>query len=453
LSATSLSSIATPGSTREFTIVPRTGLAAGTYEATVTVSGTGGLVSRSFGVRFTVTPAAANPNLSISPTSRIEFTADAGYTSRPAAQTITVTNTVAGTTTPAVTIALSGSGANAFELSVTAWGSGVVAGTPRTFTVRPVAGVAAGTHNATITVSASGLTSRTVDVRFTVSASSGGSFQTMTAHQVVANMGVGWNLGNTFDAHGDEPNGLFGWTESGLNLRTMTRDTIPGIETAWLPQPNRLQQTTSQSLIRAVKAAGFDTIRIPVTWFKATGQGSPSSSSSFTINTDWMARIKQVVDWAIAENMYVILNTHHEEQVLPLSNSGRDQANRFVTRIWAQIAREFRDYDHRLIFEGLNEPRTKGSANEWWGGTSDERENLNRLNQAFVDTVRADGGNNRWRIVMVPTYAAGGQAGSPVFDGFRIPNDTTNTVNKIILSHLHPAMAVFCRAAARVVSD
>jgi endoglucanase len=150
-----------------------------------------------------------------------------------------------------------------------------------------------------------------------------------------------------------------------------------------------------------------------------------------------MARVKQVVDWAIAADMYVILNAHHEESIIqPMTAAGRAEGVRYIRVIWEQIAREFRNYDHRLVFAGLNEPRCRTDGdNEWWGGSSATRETLNQMNQTFVNAVRADGGNNRYRILAVPTYAAGAQRDSPVFTGFEIPTDTTSgSVNKIIMA-------------------
>ena len=89
---------------------------------------------------------------------------------------------------------------------------------------------------------------------------------------------------------------------------------------------------------------------------------------------------------------------------------------------WTQIAREFEPFGERLIFAGLNEPR--GRQNEWTGGTPETRENLNKLNQAFVDAVRATGGNNATRFLLVPTHAASADANA--FNGFVVPTDSAN---------------------------
>jgi hypothetical protein len=152
-----------------------------------------------------------------------------------------------------------------------------------------------------------------------------------------------------------------------------------------------------------------------------------------------MERVQQVVDWAVNEDMYIILNTHHEEYnatnsrgVFTMLDDSMDEAEIFLTRIWEQIGERFKDYDEKLIFEGLNEPRTIGSSAEWTGGTAGERANLNRLNQLFVDVVRQTGGFNDRRILMVPTIAAA--ASSNAFDGFVIPDDPIGGNDKIALS-------------------
>jgi endoglucanase len=232
----------------------------------------------------------------------------------------------------------------------------------------------------------------------------GTPFSTMTAAQVVADIGIGWNLGNTLDSSGD-------WL--GAN------PSVSRVESAWG------NPVTTKANIDAIKNAGFNAIRIPVTWHTFVDKDN-------NINPSWMARVKQIVDWAIANDMYVILNTHHDNPLFKFQNVDMPETTVVFTRVWEQIAATFRDYDHRLIFLSLNEPRTYDTPNQWTGGTPEERTNLNTLNQIFVDTVRASGGNNVHRILMVPTYAAG--ATTPALNDFRVPNDPLNSVNKIVMS-------------------
>ncbi|MCL2202676.1 MAG: glycoside hydrolase family 5 protein [Defluviitaleaceae bacterium] len=216
-------------------------------------------------------------------------------------------------------------------------------------------------------------------------------FNPVTATQWVAGVRVGWNLGNTLDAHGGP--GGFAWLGGGLYANT----TVAEMEYAWV------NHITTRENIEAVAAAGFDTIRIPVTWFKALDEG-------MHIRRDWMARVHEIVGWAMDAGLKVILNTHHDEYIFHLSDAYMKASREAMIRVWQQIAYAFRDYNEQLMFEGLNEPRTIGSPAEWTGGTPEERHNLNILNQLFVDVVRASGGNNAYRVLMVPTYAASAAA-------------------------------------------
>jgi endoglucanase len=99
-------------------------------------------------------------------------------------------------------------------------------------------------------------------------------------------------------------------------------------------------------------------------------------------------------------------------------------------KIWEQIAENFKHYNEKLIFEGLNEPRTKGSPNEWTGGNAAEHNNLNKYYPVFVDTVRTSGSNNARRLLMITTYAASAEA--IAMNGLKLPSD--NTANKLIVS-------------------
>jgi len=240
----------------------------------------------------------------------------------------------------------------------------------------------------------------------------------LSAHDLVARMGVGWNLGNTFDAYSSS-------SSAGGRL---TGD-ITAIETAWVGQGNE----TTQSLIQTIKSFGFDTIRIPVTWHKVA-----DPDDNWKIREDWLERLKTVVDWIMEEDMFVIINSHHDDNYYLLAEGDatldEHEGRQFVLNIWSQVVSVFNDdYDEKLIFEALNEPRTRGVSHEWWGEVpQSELDNLNILCQVFVDTVRASGGNNQHRVLMIPTYAASIRPHS--LNGFVIPGDPLNSVNKIIMS-------------------
>ncbi len=194
----------------------------------------------------------------------------------------------------------------------------------------------------------------------------------MTSAQIVEHINVGWNLGNTLDSY-----------------NTKSKDT----EIGW-GNPK-----TTKQMIKAVQDAGFNAVRIPVTW-------GEHMSDQGDIDTDWMARVKEVVDYAYDCGLYVILNVHHDDYLWLTPTNAKLESDRTVLcHIWEQICAEFQDYDHRLIFEGMNEPRVVGSATEWTGGTAEEHEVINQLYQAFVDTVRASGGENQERTLIVSSHA------------------------------------------------
>ena len=232
-------------------------------------------------------------------------------------------------------------------------------------------------------------------------------FNDITAVQLVANIKIGWNLGNTLDAtdYGE------GWLSP--------NSTISQMETAW-DSP-----VTTKAMITAIKNAGFNTIRIPVSWTKAS-----SGTPNYTIRADWMTRVVEVVNYAVENDMYIILNTHHDENVFTFMNSNAAAGQAAFKKIWEQIADTFKNYDEKLIFEGLNEPRTMGSANEWSGGTPEERNNLNAYYPIFVNAVRNSGGNNNRRILQINTYAASVEQSA--IDGLTLPTDTV--ANKLVVS-------------------
>ena len=189
-------------------------------------------------------------------------------------------------------------------------------------------------------------------------------------------IGAGWNLGNTLDVH---------------KLHRQSTDPLY-FETYWG------NPVTTKEIIESVKAQGFDTIRIPVTWYVHT-------DGDFNIDAAWMARVKQVVDMALESGLNVIINAHHDTWYIPLEEN-YDNAKLGMQKIWSQIAQEFAAYDGRLMFESMNEPRLIGTKNEWTAGTQEARDIVNELNAVFVQTVREQGGNNATRYLLIPTYCA-----------------------------------------------
>ena len=229
-------------------------------------------------------------------------------------------------------------------------------------------------------------------------------FNDITAAQLVAKIKIGWNLGNTLDTND------LTWLPA--------NPTVAQMETAWS------NPVTTKANITALKNAGFNAIRIPVSWDKAV-------DSNYNIREDWMKRVTEVVNYAVDNDMYILLNTHHDEHTFKFTNAEIDKSLAAFKKIWEQIADNFKNYNEKLIFEGLNEPRTIGSDYEWTGGTAEEHTNLNKYYPIFVDVVRKSGGNNNKRILMINTYAA--WINETAVNGLTLPtNDTVS--NKLVVS-------------------
>jgi endoglucanase len=239
------------------------------------------------------------------------------------------------------------------------------------------------------------------------------------AQEIVYNMQFGWNLGNTLDAtHWND--------DQNAGLTT---------ETGW-GQPK-----TTQEMIKGLKNLGIKTIRIPVSWHNHI------SDNNYSIDSSWMSRVKQIVDWAYNEEMYVIINIHHDNYNSKNNNfkygkgfypseEYKTESLKFITRVWEQICQTFNEnYDDRLVFEVLNEPRLQGDAHEWGYqsscATCKEAMNvLNEFNQAALDTIRASGGNNANRLVMIPSIAA--SPDHAFSSDFKMPTDSAE--NALALS-------------------
>lgn len=224
---------------------------------------------------------------------------------------------------------------------------------------------------------------------------------TESAKEAVKNMGVGWNLGNTLDAS-DSKVADFNldayWGGQGLDS-----------ETYWG------QPVTSPALFKMMKNAGFGAIRVPVTWYN-------HMDKSGKVSAEWMKRVRTVVDYVLDNGLYCILNVHHDTGADSNSHKSwikADESNYNANKtrfeeLWKQIAEEFKDYGKHLLFEGYNEMLDVKSS--WcfasFSGTysatqaASAYKGLNGYAQSFVNTVRATGGNNATRNLVVNTYAA-----------------------------------------------
>lgn len=204
----------------------------------------------------------------------------------------------------------------------------------------------------------------------------GGSTGGMTPQDVVKLMSPGWNLGNSFDGN-------------------------PNVTSFGNPAPN-------QTLINAVHAAGFKTLRLPVTWTSHLG-----AAPTYTINAAWMASVVQTAQWAVDAGMYVFVNTHHEADgnggwvTFPATTAAAQSVAAEVTAVWTQIATAFQSFDSRLMLECFNEPNEAGG-----GNTTQAQTDLNMYLEACVNAIRGTGGANATRIIMIqPVGASPNQAG------------------------------------------
>ncbi|ACU73866.1 glycoside hydrolase family 5 [Catenulispora acidiphila DSM 44928] len=215
---------------------------------------------------------------------------------------------------------------------------------------------------------------------WTVNGSSGGGGDNAFWSQIHA----GWNLGNSFDA--------------------------TPCETCWG------NPATTKPMIDLI-ATKFNYLRIPVTWYPHMTSGAPN----YTVDPAFFARLKQVVDWAIADNMYVDVNVHHDGgggNWLTPSTGAMGTTEPEFTALWRQIATYFNGESDHLLFEAMNEPQDANGGNRYGGGTSDNWGPINTLNQDFVNTVRATGGANATRWLIVVPYGANAQTGA---DNLAVP--------------------------------
>lgn len=240
-----------------------------------------------------------------------------------------------------------------------------------------------------------------------------------SATEAVKNMRLGWNLGNTLDSNSGDTLNM--WIE----YRT-DRSNI-AYETAWG------QPATKPELFKMFKDAGFNAVRVPVTWYphmeaefkRTTDENNiwyPSSDDIGTkIQRKWISRVHEVADFITSLGMYCILNVHHDTGAANTAWLIADEAE-FVRQkeryeaMWRQIAEEFKDYDHHLLFEGYNEmldvKRSWSYASHGTDGGYDAKiaasayNGINSYAQSFVNTIRATGGNNSTRNLVVCTYGA-----------------------------------------------
>ncbi|MDQ0114479.1 cellulase family glycosylhydrolase, partial [Paenibacillus harenae] len=240
----------------------------------------------------------------------------------------------------------------------------------------------------------------------------------ITTMELVKEMGIGINLGNTFESTGD-------W---------INNTSVTNYETAWG------SPIITEEMIKGYANEGFGVLRIPVSWSNMMGE-------DYAINADYLTRVKEVVDWALDSGMYVILNIHWDGGWFEKFPSEKEESMYKYTRIWTQLTDAFRDYDDHLMFESFNE---EGIWFDLWnyysgqetkpGGKEEAYALLNEINQTFVDIVRGSGGNNERRHLLIGGY--GTDFEKTVDELYKMPNDPQNRCAVSVHYYNPPTFAI-----------
>lgn len=212
--------------------------------------------------------------------------------------------------------------------------------------------------------------------------------------QITEAMGLGWNLGNQLEA-----------SSGGLPS-----------ETCW-GNPE-----ITKELIDTIKAQGFKTVRIPVSYLDMIGDGP-----DYKIDTDWLDRVQEVVDYVVNNDMFAIVNMHgdgyytvdHSWLLCAEDDDKQTEIKDKYGKVWTQIADRFKDYDQHLIFESMNEEFN----NDYGKPDANAYENINAYNQIFVDSVRATGSNNEKRWLLLPGWNTNIEYTAGDDYNFKIPTD------------------------------
>ena len=228
-----------------------------------------------------------------------------------------------------------------------------------------------------------------------------------SAKEAFDKINVGWNLGNSLECY------------KGNTDEVSTQS----LETSW-----GITATTKET-IDAVAEQGFKLVRIPVTYTNYIDENG-------NIQDFWLDRVEEVVNYVINNDMYCVVNVHHDtgSNGWIIAEPDCYEKNKVkIENIWTQIANRFKDYDARLMFEGFNE--VLDSEQTWSDAKDSAYQVMNDYNQLFVDTVRATGGNNEYRNLIVNTYAA--KAENKSISMFELPNDSTS-------NHIAVGVHIYC---------
>lgn len=275
----------------------------------------------------------------------------------------------------------------------------------------------------------------------------------LTGMELSKKMAIGWNASRLATCpHYNELDAQYMKFGDQEEYDAKIGSKVLGTSAVGLASEHSILPPESKAHIKAGHDYGLKTLRVNATWFPHI------IDKNYTIDPHWMARVKEVVDWVIADGYYVILNDHHsvyKYMISPIpygtgyniNQADKAESERFLKAIWKQIAEYFNgSYDEHLIFETLNEPRKSCSPQENENGEywpfqlqpEDCKELtaiLNEYNQIIVDTIRASGGNNAKRFILIPTYAT--DRNTLFGCGFKLPKDSANSKLMIAL-HWYP---------------
>ncbi len=225
-----------------------------------------------------------------------------------------------------------------------------------------------------------------------------GKMRDITTMELVREMGIGINLGNTFESCGD-------WIDN---------SSVTNYETGWG------SPVVTKEMIQGYADEGFGVLRVPVAWSNMMGE-------NYEINPEYLARVREVIDWALESGLYVIMNIHWDGGWWEKFPTDKENCMEKYTAIWTQLSEEFKNYNDYLMFESLNEEGCWNDVWNRWGGTEGKDEAyglLNEINQTFVDIVRDSGGNNDERHLLIAGYATDVELTCD--EMFEMPDDEEN---------------------------
>ncbi|MCR4646063.1 MAG: cellulase family glycosylhydrolase [Oscillospiraceae bacterium] len=237
-----------------------------------------------------------------------------------------------------------------------------------------------------------------------------GGMRDITTMELVREMGIGINLGNTMEACGDWIKDVdVQWGDGIMEVKDY--------ETAWG------SPIITQPMIQGMADEGFGVVRVPVAW-----SNMMSEDGNYTISPEYTARVQQIVDWVIDADMYCIINIHYDNGWVNKFPEDETGCMRRYEIMWTQIADAFKDYDDHLMFESQNEELGWESIwNPWSGNDTQKAQSYalcNRINQKFVDVIRSSGGNNPKRHLLISGYNTGfDRTCDPLF---KMPDDPAN---------------------------